>query len=142
MKQCNECGCMKPYNQYSKDKTKNDGLQTKCKQCKHHYYIQNKEHYIDYQREFQSIHNYKLGSGIYGYYNLITKQYDYIGASKILKYRQYQHNKKYNNHRYEIIEHCSTEDLFKREAYWIKHYNPVYNIKHNPHYIEVRRQRV
>jgi len=142
MKQCIECGNVKPYEQFSKDKTKKDGLQSKCKQCKHHYYTQNKERYIEYQIQFQQSHNHKWGSGVYGYLNLNTNQYDYIGTSKILKYRQYQHNKKYNNHRFEIIESCSIKNLFEREAYWIKHYKPINNTKHNPNNIEVRRQRV
>jgi len=34
MKTCNKCGNTKPIDQFSKDRTKVDGLRTQCKECK------------------------------------------------------------------------------------------------------------
>lgn len=79
--------------------------------------------------------------GIYKIQNLVNNKV-YVGSSKSLKRRQYEHyfqlkNNKHKNsylqHSYNkygkesfvffILEECLEEQLLEREEYWIKHYN-------------------
>lgn len=75
MKTCTKCGNTKPVDQFSKDRTKVDGLRTQCKQCKKQvdYAYQserretyrarteqwksvNRERYLTYLREYNQAH--------------------------------------------------------------------------------------
>jgi len=52
MKKCTKCQPEKPFAEFSKDKTKKDGLQHMCKKCtkivKKKYYDENKEYFVEY----------------------------------------------------------------------------------------------
>lgn len=82
-------------------------------------------------------------SGIYKIINLINNHF-YIGKSKNIQQRWYQHKTAYKkilynslyddmkrygieNFKIEVIEECKEEDLSQREHYYIYTLNPYYN---------------
>lgn len=82
-------------------------------------------------------------SGIYKITNIITSNF-YIGKSKNIQQRWYQHRSSYKkvlynslyvdmqtygieNFKIEIVEECKEEELTKREHYYIYTLNPYYN---------------
>lgn len=86
----------------------------------------------------------KLGSGVYRVNNLITGE-SYIGSSGTLVQRMNQHfnanfkgasNKNLQNSMrefgikwfsFEIIEHCTPDNILEREQYWVDLLNPEFN---------------
>jgi hypothetical protein len=51
-KTCLSCGSEKSINEFSKDKTKRDGLQASCKSCNKTYRSKNKNRIKEYQKEY------------------------------------------------------------------------------------------
>lgn len=56
-KKCNKCKQIKIFSEFSKDKSKSDNLQDKCKQCKREYYLKYKE---KYQNNYKKNRNSRL----------------------------------------------------------------------------------
>ncbi len=101
----------------------------------------NKQHLSEYQKQ---IHN-SLGAGVYKITNKILNKY-YIGCSKIIYNRKCTwysilSDPKLPLHldlliygkdafEFEIIEHCSKDEMFAFETYHIQQYNPnqLYNV--------------
>ena len=51
-KTCTFCNETKLISEFYKDKTRNDGYDSKCKLCKKEYYNNNKDHILDYHHEY------------------------------------------------------------------------------------------
>jgi hypothetical protein len=56
LKTCTGCGEAKPLDRYSKDRTKKDGLQYRCKDCHLAYYHANRERILEYCRGYKEEH--------------------------------------------------------------------------------------
>jgi hypothetical protein len=145
MKECYGCKLTKEYTEFSKDKTKKDGLQHKCKSCWNIYnkiYRQNnKEYYKNFMKRWANKLKgiYKIASN-----DLVL----YVGQSKQLNGRIDKHkhliknpdskwikqkklydtiNTQYPNYTISIIEECSVDKLIERENYWINELKPILN---------------
>lgn len=87
IKVCFKCGRELPVEQFSKNKTRKDGLDTKCKECAkqymQQYYEENKEKIIQHNTQYQQEHKEKL------------KQYYEKNKEHLLQYQQqyYEENK-------------------------------------------------
>lgn len=53
-KWCYKCKQWKPLSEFSKDKTKKDGLQRMCKGCQNQYYTANREHMLERQKQYNA----------------------------------------------------------------------------------------
>tara|TARA_R110000744_G_C18962443_1_gene517067 strand:- start:55 stop:561 length:507 start_codon:yes stop_codon:yes gene_type:complete len=93
MKKCNVCNIEKPLSEFSKDKSKKDGLQYKCKECTKQHNKDNKEsidkhnkQYREDNREYVNEYQLKLamseGYGVYMITHIPTQCY-YIGEGWI-----------------------------------------------------------
>ena len=64
MKLCYTCKIKKAFTEFSKNKTKPDGLQTKCKSCKKEYskkwYLDNKDHVTEYVKKYREENKEKV----------------------------------------------------------------------------------
>jgi len=69
MKVCNTCKLEKPLSEFSKDKSRKDGLNLKCTTCRKNYRRANKEASISYQREYRQNNKEKVASNKKDYQN-------------------------------------------------------------------------
>jgi hypothetical protein len=170
-KTCTGCKKTKPTNQFSKCSKSPDKLQYRCKVCNKKTNTEFREVRPEYAKEWDIAHpgvkyticarwiqnnyhkwynkikeiNNSWGGGVYAIVNNITGDM-YVGASKNLRFRKYQHFTKRglksnrnlaeaiqhygrSNFQFYIVEHVDNNDLLReRERAWIKHLNPSYNI--------------
>jgi len=170
-KTCSKCKKTKPINQFSKCSTSPDKLQYHCKSCNKKSNNEFRQLRPEYAGEWDSANpgvksnitkrwiennyykwyykvqetNESWGSGVYCIVNKITGDM-YVGASKKLRYRKYQHFSKNGLHsnknlyaaikhygkscfNFYILEHINDTNLMReREKAWIKQLNPTYNI--------------
>ena len=113
MKQCNKCKQQLELNAFYKDKTNQDGLQNKCKECTK----QNNKQYRLYnincdQKQYQST---KLP------YHLVylLPNHNYVGVTDNPTYRMYKHksyNKRNTNNWIELKRFNTREEALKCEA--------------------------
>ena len=143
MKKCIKCKVEKPLIEFSKDKTKKDGLQHRCKTCNKEY----SNNYNKTNKAKQSLLNYfyKI-CGIYQIIDNNTNECLYIGKSTMFNHRKVQHQKlikhpeksikhkklyyainNHNNVSINVIEECLREVLLEREKYYIDIKKPLYN---------------
>ena len=141
---CNKCKIEKSLVEFSKDKSKKDGLQSKCRSCANQY---KKQYHID-NPEYQKQYNNNM-SAVYGIYgdNLCLYIGKSIGINSRWKDHKYfiKHPKAvekyqpksinlYNNIRLHsnvelrIIEESSPETLITLEQHYIHIKKPLYNI--------------
>lgn len=148
-RECTICGEYKLYKDYYYTKT-TDRYCPRCKKCsnktmiqggynnkyaktdkgkasKHKYYANNKEAFD--KRSAKSIQ--KMQPGVY---LITTDQGKYVGQSKHLKLRMYQHRGKYSVCfgkkilKFEVLEYIEDEQLrLEREQYWIDELKPELN---------------
>ena len=52
LKKCSNCGELKPFSEFSKDKCSKDGLQSNCKKCRKEYYENNKEKILKQKKDY------------------------------------------------------------------------------------------
>ena len=94
MKKCSNCGELKPFSEFSKDKRSKDGLQSNCKKCMKEYYENNKEKILEQRKEYRENNKEKI------------KEYYENNKEKILKQKKdyYENNKEqkkeYNKNNY------------------------------------------
>lgn len=53
LKHCPKCDRDLPLNMFGKNKSKKDGLQNYCKECRHKEYVDTKEKYDEYRKEYR-----------------------------------------------------------------------------------------
>ena len=56
MKICTKCGIELPLSEFSKNKSRKDGLQPYCKVCMKQYYTANREHMLERQKQYNAKH--------------------------------------------------------------------------------------
>ena len=80
-KRCSKCGRILPIDNFSKDKTRKDGLQSNCKECCSKYQQTNRQYLNQYQREYNKEY-YKQFKGYY-LYIIVDKQGNvaYVGET-------------------------------------------------------------
>jgi len=60
LKKCSNCGELKPFSEFYKDKCSKDGLQSYCKKCMKEYYENNKEKINKQQKEYYENNKEKI----------------------------------------------------------------------------------
>ena len=143
MKTCNKCNQTKPLTEFYKDKTKNDGLHSICKECEKEYYQINKERRAEYHKELYQLNKERIAKRRKKHYQLnkerraeyhkeyyqinkdrITtrnKEYKQINKERIAKRRKkyYQLNKErraeYNKELYQLNKERRAE--YQKEHY-------------------------
>lgn len=94
---CSRCGRELPISEFSKDKTKKDGLHTCCKQCRKQYYAEHREDILEKQKQYNTEHR----EDRLEYGKQYSKQYRAEHRENILEYK-----KQYRaEHREEILEY-------------------------------------
>lgn len=113
MKKCNKCSELKSFDQFAKDKTRNDGLNSNCKQCKKQHYDINREKYID--TSIKQIKRHKLSYHIV----YLLPDHNYVGVTNRPYFRMNSH-KFYSNRNtdnwIELARFDSRKDALKCEA--------------------------
>ena len=113
MKKCSKCKQLLSVEMFAKDKTRNDGLNVNCKQCKKQYYTANWEKYhkvanIQLQRHKLSHHIVYL-----------LPDHNYVGVTNRPYFRMSSH-KFYNNRNtsnwIELARYENRKDALKCEA--------------------------
>ena len=101
----------------------------------------NKEKRAEYDAEYRL----REGIGVYGWKDIDTKQFVYIGSGQIhhrkkghlcgkgscsvpLLQLMFKHHGK-ENFEFEVIEKCNEENRIKQEQYYIDLYKPICNIR-------------
>lgn len=79
-KWCNACKQWKPLENFSKDSSKWDGLQRRCKECDKQYYANKREEKLLYQKNYAN--NHKEEKSVY------DKQYREDNAERISTYKK------------------------------------------------------
>ena len=67
---CSTCKLLQPKSFFSKDKTRKDGLQLKCKSCYKNYVKVNKEKIASYMKDYRRTHQEERASYMKEYYEL------------------------------------------------------------------------
>jgi hypothetical protein len=152
MKTCSKCNELKPFGMFGKNKSRKDGYEYWCKQCKKPLLniAANKWRKSNpglYKKHIDK-HMVSIPPGVYMIKNLITKEC-YVGQSARPYQRRVQHfaihskgsgasvkslqlaMKQYGpkSFVFGIIEYCKPEQLLEREQYYIDLFNPEYNLK-------------
>jgi len=104
MKCCSKCGVEKPFSEYSKDKTRPDGLQYVCKSCKKEedkqryldnpepYKQQSKQWYLDnLEHHKQSSKQQRLSKILPYYIVYLLPEENYVGKTNNPYYRMCNH---------------------------------------------------
>jgi len=60
LKKCSNCGELKSFSEFHKDKRSNDGLQSKCKKCRKEYYENNKEKILKQKKDYYENNKEKI----------------------------------------------------------------------------------
>ena len=122
-KRCSKCGRILPIDNFSKDKTKKDGLRSNCKECCSKYQQTNRQYLNQYQREYNKEY-YKQFKGYY-LYIILDKQGNvaYVGETT-------NYYKRLNNHLYGGVNNA-TKELFKSGNWSYIKYLDVSNFVEN-----------
>jgi hypothetical protein len=136
-KRCSKCGEVKPVSEFSKDKSRKDGLQRQCKSCvkqynqdhreeKKQYYQDHREERKQYNRQYNQDHKEEKRQ--------YHKQYNQDYKEKIKQY-----NKQYNqDHREERKQYHKQYNQDHKEK--IKQYRRQYNQDYKEKIKQHRRQ--
>ena len=171
LKTCGKCHQTKSTTEYSKCQKSPDGLQYQCKECNKITSAKFRELRPEYAGEWDKAHpgaklkitmrwidnnynrwyeaikrvNASWGAGVYCIVNKLNGD-AYVGASKSLRFRRYQHFSKSGGHtnknlhaaikqygksqfHFYILEQITDLHLLReREKAWIRHLDPAYNI--------------
>ena len=154
MKTCIKCNIEKKLELFPKNRSKKEGIEPYCKQCRYKYYKKKKYHLVHYKRNPQKYkkaiytQNTSIKSGVYGLFEKGVCLY--IGESKKPYSRMIQHKtwiknvetekkwcpyqkklypqlRKHTHIIFGIIEECDNHK--ERERYYINKYKPLYNEK-------------
>ena len=60
LKKCSNCGELKSFSEFHKDKCSKDGLRSKCKKCRKEYYENNKEKILKQKKEYRENNKEKI----------------------------------------------------------------------------------
>lgn len=60
MKKCSKCGEVKSLEEFNKNKSKKDGLDSKCRACKKQYYQANREKALERQKQYRESNRKKI----------------------------------------------------------------------------------
>jgi hypothetical protein len=53
---CKKCGRELPLSEFYKDKSRKDGLEYRCKECKKQYKVDNREYILEYHKQYNAEH--------------------------------------------------------------------------------------
>ena len=67
-KKCPKCGRELPLSEFHKCKTRKDGLQTHCKECRKEYYRTNSEELLEYRKDYYRNHREEILNQMKEYY--------------------------------------------------------------------------
>lgn len=114
MKKCSQCGIVKDEREFYKDRSRKDGLQSKCKICgnKHRkkYYQENRDKEIEYTNKYREKHRER--------YLEYKKKYHQENRDKEIEYL-----KKYRlEHKDEILEYQQRNKLHGGTLAWNRRY--------------------
>ncbi len=136
-KQCSKCGETKAFKFFYRCKDRPDGYNYWCKPCcadsNRNAYNKNKQHYRD---KLNTYHRTRKNREC-GVYYLQTTIGDYIGESRYIQSRMYNHKcgtsclhlGKGEYIDYKVLEYTidDKDTRLERETYWIKKLNPSLN---------------
>ena len=136
-KQCTKCGETKELSGFHAYKTSKDGHKHQCKVCtaktSRKHYLKNKDSY------FKSVYK-RLKEDTSGVYFIIASNGTYVGESKQIRHRVYEHKTQRLNKlspvkkvlEVKILEVVKDDVKRKqREKYWINKLNPSLNLQYN-----------
>ena len=140
-KECSKCHEIKPVSEFSKCKSKTDGLEAKCKECIKKYIQENKDKIKEKNKKYRQENKDKIKEK--------RKKYKQENKDKIKKYNQenkdkaYERQRKYRSKKtQETLQQIKIEVESNPEKY---NYNPdkdiygiiylVHNIKSNKYYV-------
>lgn len=96
MKQCSACGQLKPESEFSKDKTKADGLRSQCKECDKQYakqyHLANREKKLERSKQYYAANHDKERKRHKRYREAHPEQYLWTGAKGRAKTRGLEFN--------------------------------------------------
>ena len=121
-KECPCCHEVKPASEFNKNKSKADGLQTNCKECRKKYKQKNKDKIKEYNKQYykDNVENFK--------------KYQKDNAESIKKYKKdnaesiKEYHKKYKKDNAESIKEYKKQ-YYKDNAESVKEYQREYNSK-------------
>ena len=113
-KKCGKCGRILPIDNFSKDKTKKDGLRSNCKECCSKYQQTNRQYLNQYQREYNKEY-YKQFKGYY-LYIILDKQGNVVYVGQTTNYY-----KRLNNHLSGGVNNATKELFANNEWACIKY---------------------
>lgn len=116
MKVCNRCGLEKEVECFGKDKNSKDGLYSICKECKHQYYMENKEIITLKHKEYNELNKQQLSDYHRRWYNENKDRQKLIRRNRYLRNRnkELDQGKKYKN---DNIELCKLRIMNYRNGY-------------------------
>jgi len=122
MKQCSGCKKEKPLDEFSKDKSKKDGLRTQCKECskqnQKQYRKINKEKLNEYHRQYRS-NGGRHADKPYVYFAYHNGNY-YIGSTK------YRWTERFSKHKHSAatgLGHYINEHNLSKEDFEVKRFS-------------------
>jgi len=115
-KTCCTCKKDKLLYEFSKNKSKSDGFNHRCKECDKKYRENNKEKTTEYQKEYRKVNKKILSEKNKEYYNLNrnkiinkNKTYNKVNKNKIAKYKnEYQKIKKASDPLFRLSQNTRT----------------------------------
>jgi len=100
MKTCTKCGRELPLSEFSKDKSRKDGLQLWCKECRKKYYAEHREELLEHQKQYDAEHKEEKSEYNKQYYADNAERYaeryaSIEGYAKAIRWTNLQKDRKY-----------------------------------------------
>ena len=67
-KRCSKCGDTKPISMFHKNRTRPDGLDYWCKECRKQYYASHREDKLEYNKQYRATHKKEMQQYMKQYY--------------------------------------------------------------------------